>query len=93
MPAKTDAFRTNVKRYCKLLGMTQGELAVRATLSQEWLSRMLSGKSNPTLPVCERIALALRTSLEALVAEPPLPDVFAETDETGIDAGLTYPLK
>lgn len=68
MPEKTDAFRTNVKRHCRLLGITQGELARRADLSQEWLSRMLNGKSNPTLPVCERIAGALGTSLEALVA-------------------------
>ena len=68
MPEKTDAFRENVRRYVKLHGLTYGELADKAGLSREWLSKMLAGKSNPTLPVCERIAEALDTSLEALVA-------------------------
>lgn len=70
MPPKTDAFRANVRRQVELQGLTYGELASRAGLSREWLSTMLHGKSNPTLPVCERIAAALETSLEALVAEP-----------------------
>lgn len=69
MAEKTEAFRHNVRHYCRLTGLTQGELAERADLSQEWLSRMLAGKSNPTLPVCERIATALGISLEALLAE------------------------
>ena len=68
MPEKTDAFRENVRRYVKLNDLTYAELADKADLSREWLSKMLAGKSNPTLPVCERIAEALDTSLEALVA-------------------------
>jgi len=70
MPQKTDAFRANVVKYTKLRGMTFGQLADLAGLSREWLSKMLHGKSNPTLPVCERIARALEVSLEALVSEP-----------------------
>ena len=69
-PPKTDAFRVNVRSYTKLRGLTFGELAEKASLSREWLSKMLSGRSNPTLPVCERIARALGVSLEALVSEP-----------------------
>lgn len=71
MPEKTDAFRANVRQQCRLQGITQEELARSAELSPEWLSKMLCGRSNPTLPVCERIAMALGTSLEALVAIPP----------------------
>ena len=70
MAHKTEAFRLNVRRYVKLNGITYGELAERASLSREWLSKMLAGKSNPTLPVCERIAAALGMSLEAMVADP-----------------------
>ena len=70
MPEKTEAFRRNVRRYVRLNGITYGDLAEGAQLSREWLSRMLAGKSNPTLPVCERIAAALSVSLEALVSEP-----------------------
>jgi len=68
MPEKTDAFRENVRYYTKLKGMTLGGLADKAGLSREWLSKMLAGRSNPTLPVCERIANALDMSLEALIA-------------------------
>lgn len=70
MTNKTTAFRANVRHYLGLLKMTQEKLAEEASLSPEWLCRMLAGKSNPTLPVCERIARALRVSLEALVSEP-----------------------
>ena len=75
MPEKTDAFRRNVQRYLKLLDITQRELAIRSDLSEEWVCRMLKGNSNPTLPVCERIAEALETSLEALLAEPTTSSV------------------
>ena len=68
MPEKTDAFRKNVRQYAKLKGMTLGELADKSDLTPEWLSKMLAGRSNPTLPVCERIAIALDMSLEALVS-------------------------
>lgn len=70
MPEKTDAFRENVRRYLKLQGLTQEQLAARAELSPQWLNKMLRGHSNPTLPVCERIAGALEISLEALVSIP-----------------------
>ncbi len=68
IPEKTDAFRKNVRQFTKLKGMTLGDLAKNAGLSREWLSKMLAGRSNPTLPVCEKIAKALDTSLEALLA-------------------------
>jgi len=71
MAEKTDAFRANVRYFLDLQGMTQRDLAHAAKLSPEWLSKMLAGRSNPTLPVCERIAIALKTSLESLVATPP----------------------
>ena len=89
MPEKTDAFRANVREQCRLQGLTQDELAKRAGLSPEWLCRMLRGKSNPTLPVCERIAHALKTSLEALVAIPSSivqAEEIQESAEIPIDA-------
>ena len=78
MPGKTDAFRANVRRYVRLTRTTYTELAEKADLSREWLSKMLAGKSNPTLPVCERIATALGVSLEALVAETTTSSVGAQ---------------
>lgn len=77
MPEKTDNFRANVRRVLANRGMTQNDLAKAAGLSREWLSKMLAGKSNPTLPVCERIATALQEPLEGLVARAsePTPDI------------------
>jgi len=70
MPEKTDAFRANVRHYMELQDISQRQLADLAGLSPEWLCKMLRGHSNPTLPVCERIAKALKVSLEALVSIP-----------------------
>ena len=73
MAEKTEAFRRNVREVLALKDMTQGELARRTGLSQAWLSEMLNGKANPSLLTCERIARALATPLEGLIASPPAP--------------------
>lgn len=68
MPEKSDAFRANVREDLRLRGITQTELAKRAEISDVYLSLILSGKSNPSLVICEKIAHGLGTSLEALIA-------------------------
>ena len=45
------------------LGMSQAEVATRAGMSQPALSRLEAGGTVPTIPVLERIALALETEL------------------------------
>ncbi|MDQ1306887.1 MAG: hypothetical protein QG671_2719 [Actinomycetota bacterium] len=45
------------------LGLSQAEVAARAGMSQPALSRMEAGGTVPTIPVLERIALALETEL------------------------------
>ena len=70
MAQKADLFRSNVRRHVRLMGITFGELSKKAGISREYLSHMLSGRSSPTLDFCEKIAAALETSLEALLAEP-----------------------
>jgi ribosome-binding protein aMBF1 (putative translation factor) len=45
------------------LGLSQAEVAVRAGMSQPALSRLEAGGTVPTIPVLERIALALETEL------------------------------
>jgi transcriptional regulator with XRE-family HTH domain len=93
MPEKSDAFRQNVREDLRLRGITQGELARRAKISQVYLSLILSGKSNPSLAVCEKIAAGLETSLEALIAprttssakaEPAAPHFVAELGLTDV---------
>ena len=69
MAKKAELFRVNIRKHAALLGMTYADLAQKANISRPYLSRMLAGKSEPTLPVCEAIASAMGTSLEALLAE------------------------
>ena len=45
------------------LGLSQAEVAARAGMSQPGLSRLEAGGTVPTIPVLERIALALETEL------------------------------
>jgi HTH-type transcriptional regulator / antitoxin HipB len=45
------------------LGLSQAEVAARAGMSQPALSRLEAGGTVPTIPVLERIALALETEL------------------------------
>ena len=73
MGEKTEAFRRNVREMLDLKGMTRVELARRSGLSRPWLSGMLNGKAIPSLLTCERIARALVTPLEVLIASPPSP--------------------
>jgi HTH-type transcriptional regulator/antitoxin HipB len=45
------------------LGLSQTEVAARAGMSQPALSRLEAGGTVPTIPILERIALALETEL------------------------------
>ena len=73
MAEKSEAFCRNVRELMKLKGTSQSELARQTKLSRAWLSEMLNGKANPSLLTCEKIARALGTSLEGLIAEPLRP--------------------
>lgn len=77
MAEKTEAFRRNLRQELRVRGITQGKLAEDAGISEAWLSEMLSGKASPSLITCERLANALGTSVEALIAERPPSSVKA----------------
>jgi transcriptional regulator with XRE-family HTH domain len=70
MPQKVELFRSNVRREVQRTGVLYSVVAEKAGICSTYLSRILNGRSDPTLPVCEKIAFALGTSLEALLAEP-----------------------
>jgi transcriptional regulator with XRE-family HTH domain len=46
------------------LGLTQGELAERAGMTQPQLSRLESGGATPTVPLLTRLAAALDAELD-----------------------------
>ena len=57
-------------------GVTKHELAIRADISDSFLSDLTNGKANPSLKVMEAIADALETSLPLLLE---LTDLDKET--------------
>lgn len=50
------------------LGLSQTELAARASMTQPALSRLEAGGAVPTIPVLERIAVALGAELIVTIA-------------------------
>jgi ribosome-binding protein aMBF1 (putative translation factor) len=52
------------------LGLSQTEVAARTGMTQPALSRLEAGGSVPTIPVLERIALALGAELVVTLATP-----------------------
>ena len=52
------------------LGLSQTEVAARASMTQPALSRLEAGGAVPTIPVLERIAAALGAELVVTIAPP-----------------------
>ena len=67
---------TNILRLLGEQGVTKHELAIRADISDSFLSDLTNGKANPSLKVMEAIADALETSLPLLLE---LTDLDKET--------------
>jgi len=59
-----------VRERRQALGLSQTEVAARAGMTQPALSRLEAGGSVPTIPVLERIALALGAELVVTLAPP-----------------------
>ncbi len=57
----------NAARLRKAAGLTQEQLAERCGLSQQYLSRLESGKRNPTIVTLYELATALGVSQVDLV--------------------------
>ena len=60
-------FRDNLKLAMRLAGLSQRGLAEKADLSYPYVNRVLTGKSDPTLSVCDKIADALGLKLSDLI--------------------------
>ena len=71
MDMRTENFRRNVAMLSKMQGVTQSDLARDAGISRVYLNRLIHGHYEPSLRICERIAVALRVPLELLLAAPP----------------------
>jgi transcriptional regulator with XRE-family HTH domain len=63
-------FRHNVRLAMAARQLSQEGLAHTAKLSRPFLNRVLQGKQEPSMEVCDRIADALKTPLAELISSP-----------------------
>jgi DNA-binding XRE family transcriptional regulator len=59
----------NAARLCDAAGLTQEQLAVRAGMSQQYISDLERGKLNPTIVTLYELATALGVGVVELVRE------------------------
>ena len=62
--------RDNVKRLCKLQGVTQKELAAKIGISETSLNVSLKPDSNPSIKTLDKIAIGLGVSVSQLLQTP-----------------------
>jgi transcriptional regulator with XRE-family HTH domain len=65
-----ETFGTRMKRFRKLRGYTQLQLAIEARVSQGYISKLENTDIKPDLYPCLRIASVLRFPLKGLVEKP-----------------------
>jgi len=63
-------FRENVRTAMTELSLTQDVLADRARISRPYLNRVLAGKQEPSITVCDKISDALSVSFALLLSTP-----------------------
>jgi transcriptional regulator with XRE-family HTH domain len=64
-PIKTMAIR--LKELRKERGMSQEDLAARASISRTYLARLETARQDPTLSTLEKLAKALKVPVEKLL--------------------------
>lgn len=63
-------FQVNLRLAMQLRGLSQRDIAEAAELSYPYVNRILTSKVEPTLPVCDRLADAVKLSLAELLQKP-----------------------
>ena len=71
-----------IKALARELGVTQGLLAEQARMSRASLSLKLNGRRDMTLPEVERLAAALGTKPQDLIARAERTDALAAPDDS-----------
>ncbi|EMN82274.1 DNA-binding helix-turn-helix protein [Leptospira interrogans serovar Grippotyphosa str. UI 12764] len=68
MKLKEDALAKNLKLFRKKKNWSQTELAKNAGTTLTHINRLETGKSNPSIEIVQKIALALEVSIDDLVS-------------------------
>ncbi|EKN87868.1 DNA-binding helix-turn-helix protein [Leptospira interrogans str. 2003000735] len=66
---KEDALAKNLKLFRKKKNWSQTELAKNAGTTLTHINRLETGKSNPSIEIVQKIALALEVSIDDLVSQ------------------------
>lgn len=56
----------NIKKYRQKVGISQTELAKRIKVARQTINMIENGKYNPSLDLCLKIAIELKTDLNTL---------------------------
>lgn len=73
---------TEIKAIARELGVSQGLLARQARMSRASLSLKLNGRRDMTLPEVERLAAALGTTPQDLIARAERTDALAAPNDS-----------
>lgn len=71
----------NLRRLREARGWTQARLALVSGVPRPTIAKLEAGSPNPTLHVLARLAGALRTTIEELIAPPPATGRLYRADE------------
>lgn len=69
----------------KMRHLSQQQLAMRCSVSQQAISKLESGKSSPSEYTIRQLATALRVPMSALLEEEQKKDLTADGDEVKMD--------
>lgn len=70
----------NIRKYRKLKGLSQEQLALRADINASYMGQVERGEKSPTIDVLGKIALALQLTLEQLVGDAGFPSESVRSD-------------
>lgn len=75
-------FGQRIRDLRQAAGLTQEDLAARCGLFRTYMSRIETGKANPTLTMIHALATSLEVSVAALFDAPPEPPARAQPRTT-----------
>lgn len=88
--AITTRFGASVRSLRFRLGLSQEELAERASLHRTYIAGIEGGTRNVTLKTIEKLAQALKVSTAALLPQAGKPGTHMPTDELSADVWWTF---
>jgi transcriptional regulator with XRE-family HTH domain len=74
----SDNISINVKKYRRLLNLSQENMAFLAEIDRTYASQIERGISNPSLKVLSSLSVVLKVTLEQLISEPNISNTTSK---------------